>query len=128
MNLEEIIVKQCKSVKKIVAKEAGATSEAIKFERLNSIALDSLPSLICFYWGSDTLQLSSLIIVHIREYRKMKIFSQGIIYAESFRGIQTSSDPKKDLLVHRDLNATIKEMLQRQVRTCLNQMIKYTNK
>ncbi|KAL2337373.1 hypothetical protein Fmac_011819 [Flemingia macrophylla] len=107
--LEEITVENCESVKEIVAKESDLTAEAIKFERLNTIALYSLPSLICFYSGPDALQLSSLITVHIRRCPNFKIFSQGLIYAESFHGIQMSSDPRQnqDLLFHQDLNTTL---------------------
>nr|KYP76991.1 hypothetical protein KK1_021254 [Cajanus cajan] len=118
MNLEEITVEECELVKEIVAKEGDATSTTIKFERLNTIALYSLPSLICFYSGSDTLQLPSLTTVRIGECRNMKIFSYGVIYTRLFRGIQMlSDDPKQDLLFHQDLNGTIKVILQRQVRT-----------
>nr|KYP76990.1 hypothetical protein KK1_021253 [Cajanus cajan] len=117
MMLEEIKVEECESLKEIVAKELDVISEVVKFERLNNIVLHSLPSLIWFSSGSDTLQLSSLITVHIRKCPNMKIFSKGVIYAESFQGIQMSSDPKQDLLFYKDLNTTIKGMLQRRVRT-----------
>ncbi|CAJ1949990.1 unnamed protein product [Sphenostylis stenocarpa] len=113
LNLEEITVQECKSLKEIVAKEGDETFEAIKFERLKIIALDSLPSLICFYSGSDTLHLPSLINVRVRECPSIKIFSQGVIHSESFKGIRISFDPDEDLVFHQDLNATVKGMFQR---------------
>nr|KYP54339.1 Disease resistance protein At4g27190 family [Cajanus cajan] len=117
MNLEEITVKYCESMKEIVAKQGDSTLEAIKFEQLNTIILHSLPSLICFYSGSDTLQLLSLIKVHTWQCPRMKYFSQGTIDAKSFLGVQLSLDPNDDLLLNQDLNASIREMFQRQVRT-----------
>ncbi|XP_029129147.1 uncharacterized protein LOC109807690 [Cajanus cajan] len=114
MNLEEITVKYCESMKEIVAKQGDSTLEAIKFEQLNTIILHSLPSLICFYSGSDTLQLLSLIKVHTWQCPRMKYFSQGTIDAKSFLGVQLSLDPNDDLLLNQDLNASIREMFQRQ--------------
>ncbi|CAJ1949988.1 unnamed protein product [Sphenostylis stenocarpa] len=101
-NLEEITVQECESVKEIVAKEREATSE-IKFERLHTIILESLPSLICFYSGSDTLHLPSLINVDITECSNMKIFSQGDIVAN------------EDLFSNQNLLANVKRMFQPQV-------------
>ncbi|KAL2335897.1 hypothetical protein Fmac_010343 [Flemingia macrophylla] len=124
LNLEEIIVEECDSVKEILVAKGGATSEDIQFDRLKSIVLQSLPSLTCFYSGKDTLRLSSLKTVHISKCPNMKIFSQGVIHAESFKGIQMSRVAEQDLLFHQDLNASIKVMLQRQeffdalVKTC----------
>nr|KYP54340.1 Disease resistance protein RPS2 [Cajanus cajan] len=117
MNLEEISVKECESVKEIIAKQGVSTSEAIKFERLNTIVLNSLPSLTDFYSGNDTLQLSSLIKVHLWQCPNLKNFSKGAIDAKSFQGVQKSLDPNDDLFFRQDLNSTIREMFQRQVRT-----------
>ncbi|KAL2337371.1 hypothetical protein Fmac_011817 [Flemingia macrophylla] len=114
INLENINVKECESVKEIVAKEGDATLEAIEFKQLNTIVLHSLPNLECFYSGSDTLQLLSLETVYMTKCSNIKFFSQGDIHAESFQGIQMSSDTDDELLFHQDLNATIKVKLQRQ--------------
>jgi len=85
MNLEKITVKECKSLKEIVAKEVDETSQdIIKFDLLKTIALESLPSLICFYPGNDPVHFPSLINVHIKECPNMKIFSQSFICAEFF--------------------------------------------
>jgi len=115
MNLEKITVKECKSLKEIIAKEGDETSkDIIKFDLLNTIALESLPSLICFYPGSDPVHLPSLINVHIKECPNMKIFSHRVINAESFPKIQMY--PQGDFLLPQDLNATAKRELQREVR------------
>ncbi|XP_029127698.1 uncharacterized protein LOC109803274 [Cajanus cajan] len=108
-------IMQCELVEVILAKGLEeTTSEVIRFERLNTINLDSLSSLSCFYSGSDTLLLSSLIRVIIWECPNMKIFSQGVIDAKFFLGIQVSLDPNEDLFFYQDLNTTVKGMFQRQ--------------
>ncbi|XP_029127696.1 uncharacterized protein LOC114916014 [Cajanus cajan] len=120
MNLEEIKVVGCESMKEIMAKESNATSEAIKFKRLNTIVLCDLRSLLCFYSGNHTLKLTSLITVHIEQCFNMKFFSERVIYAESFQGIQTGPTTSGGLLFHKDLNTTVKAIMQRQeIRTCL---------
>jgi len=114
MNLEQICVIECESVTEIVAKEGDAASEPIKFERLHYICLTSLTSLVCFFSGSDTLQLSSLKTVEIRSCPNMKIFSQGI---ESLMEITLSIDEEADNLTPpQDLNTRIKGISQRKVK------------
>ena len=119
-NLEKILVIKCESITEIVAKEGDATSEAIKFERLHIIHLQSLTSLKCFYSGSDTLQLSSLKIVAIWNCPNMEIFSHGI---ESLMEITLSMDQEAAYLPPpQDLNTRIKGISQRKVkisRMCL---------
>ncbi|ESW06964.1 hypothetical protein PHAVU_010G091200 [Phaseolus vulgaris] len=111
VNLEEISVRECESVTEIVAKEGDATSESIKFERLHAIYLLSLTSLVCFYSGSDTLQLSSLKTVTIWSCPNMKLFSQRI---ESLMEITLSMDEEaEDLPPPQDLNTSIKGISQR---------------
>ncbi|XP_027337392.1 uncharacterized protein LOC113851106 [Abrus precatorius] len=66
MHLEEITIKECESMKKILEKEQEETTlEGIKFERLHHIDLNTLPNLECFYSGTDTLHLPSLVQVDI---------------------------------------------------------------
>ncbi|KAJ1392591.1 P-loop containing nucleoside triphosphate hydrolase [Sesbania bispinosa] len=116
MHLEKITVKECESMKEIVAKEQHETSpQEIKFERLYLIHLNSLPSLEYFYSGSDTLQLPSLIQVDIILCPNMENFSQGLIHAEYFRGINVSyDDTDRDIVFYYDVNASVKRVfLQR---------------
>nr|KYP54315.1 hypothetical protein KK1_000500 [Cajanus cajan] len=123
VHLEEMYIVQCESMEEILAEEQEeTTSGAIKFERLSTIILDSLSSLLCFYSGSSTLLLSTLIRVLIWKCPNMKTFSRGDIHAESFLGIQGSLDTKEKLIFHQDLNSTVEQMFQQQVRT-LNQLI-----
>ncbi|XP_020224989.1 uncharacterized protein LOC109806866 [Cajanus cajan] len=106
---------QCESMEEILAEEQEeTTSGAIKFERLSTIILDSLSSLLCFYSGSSTLLLSTLIRVLIWKCPNMKTFSRGDIHAESFLGIQGSLDTKEKLIFHQDLNSTVEQMFQQQ--------------
>ena len=118
-HLEEMYIEDCESMKEIVRKEQDdeTTTGEINFERLESISLQSLSSLEYFYSGNATLQLPSLIQVDIADCPKMRIFSQGLINAESFRGINRSHD---DLVFHNDLNAAIELLFLYQVRTSIS--------
>jgi hypothetical protein len=123
--LEKITVKKCKSITEIVAKEQdGTTSQGVKFQRLYYIYLNSLSSLECFYSDKGSLQLPSLTEVYIWECPKLKVFSSGEINAKSFRGVQTSSDSDVPLVLHNDLNASVKRVFLLQVRILPNQYIK----
>ncbi|XP_027337393.1 uncharacterized protein LOC113851107 [Abrus precatorius] len=109
MHIELITVKECDSMKELVAEEQEEiTSKGIKFEQLDRIVLSSLSSLQCFYSGNDTLELPSLIQVDIWECPKMEIFSRGSIEANSFQRIRASSDSNDDLVFHNDLNFSVK--------------------
>ena len=128
-NLGEIVVKDCRSIKKIVEEkegtttqvvekeQEGTTSKEIKFERLYLIHLDSLSNLECFYSGNDTLQLPALIQVDIWQCPEMEVFSRKEINANSFRGIQASSNPLDELVFHNDVNASVKRVFLLQVGT-----------
>ena len=97
-----------------MAKEGDATSEPIKFERLHTILLLNLTSLVCFYSGSDTLQLSSLKSVAIWSCPNIKIFSQRI---ETLTDIKLSMvEEEADLTPPQDLNTRIKGISQRKVK------------
>ncbi|KAJ1392584.1 Leucine-rich repeat domain superfamily [Sesbania bispinosa] len=108
MHLAKIQVEQCDQMKEILAKDQDeTTSRGIEFEWLYWIDLTSLSSLECFYSGHDTLRLPSLTQVDISQCPKMKFFSRSI-KADSFKGIQASSDSKDDLvLCNDDINASV---------------------
>ncbi|KAK2353849.1 hypothetical protein QL285_091433 [Trifolium repens] len=111
MQLESITVERSRSIKEIVAKQQDGTYlQGIKFERLHCILLDSLSSLECFYSGNDTLQLTSLTQVDIRQCPNMQIFSQGEIYVKSFNGIQVTTDSTDELVFDVDLNTSVKRV------------------
>ncbi|KAJ1392589.1 P-loop containing nucleoside triphosphate hydrolase [Sesbania bispinosa] len=119
MHLAKIQVEQCDQMKEIMAKDQDeTTSRGIEFEWLDWIDLTSLSSLECFYSGHDTLLLPSLTQVDISQCPKMNIFSRGSIKAESFKGIQASSDSKDDLFYNNDINASVETVfLLNQART-----------
>jgi hypothetical protein len=118
MQLESITVERSRSIKEIVAKQQDGTYlQGIKFERLHCILLDSLSSLECFYSGNDTLQLTSLTQVDIRQCPNMQIFSQGEIYVKSFNGIQVTTDSTDELVFDVDLNTSVKRVFLLQVGT-----------
>ncbi|TKY49668.1 disease resistance protein [Spatholobus suberectus] len=116
MLLEEIRVEKCDSMETIVEKEPSETSQEIKFERLDWIALRSLSSLDCFYSGSVTLLLPSLIQVDISLCPNMKVFSRGSTQeAKFFRGIKTTFDSNGDLVFHDDPNLSVEVVFLQQV-------------
>jgi hypothetical protein len=123
--LEKITLDKCQSIIEIVAKEQdGTTSQGVKFQRLCYIHLNSLSSLECFYSDNGSLQLPSLTEVYIWKCPKLKVFSSGEINAKSFRGVQTSADSDVPLVLHNDLNASVKRVFLLQVRILPNQYIK----
>ncbi|MED6135790.1 hypothetical protein PIB30_049938 [Stylosanthes scabra] len=77
-HLEELDVKDCKSLEDIVRDDGTATEENI-FERLESINLQNLESLECFYSGNDASKLPTLDQARIWKCPKMTIFSQQLI-------------------------------------------------
>lgn len=115
--LEEIIVYYCKSIKEIVAKEEDETALGdVILPQLHRISLADLSSLECFYSGNQTLQLPSLIKVHIDKCPKMEIFSQGSIGPNSCREIVTRVDPNNRSVVFDDeLNSSVKKVFLHQV-------------
>jgi hypothetical protein len=123
--LEKITVEESQSITEIVAKEQdGTTSQGVKFERLCYIFLNSLSSLECFYSDNGSLQLPSLTVVSIWKCPKLKVFSLGEINAKSFKGVKASSDSNDPLVLHNDLNASVKRVFLLQVRILPNQYIK----
>ncbi|MCH98497.1 rpp4 candidate 3, partial [Trifolium medium] len=115
--LEKVTVEESQSITEIVAKEQdGTTSQEVKFEQLCYISLNSLSSLECFYSGNGSLQLPSLTQVDIWQCPNVEVFSRGEINANSFKGIQASSDSNDRLVFHNDLNASVKRVFLLQVR------------
>jgi hypothetical protein len=120
--LEKVTVEESQSITEIVAKEQdGTTSQAVKFERLYYVHLDSLSSLECFYSGNETLQLPYLSHVDIWKCPNVEVFSRGEINANLFKGIHASSDSNDRLVFHNDLNDSVKRVFLLQVRILPNQ-------
>ncbi|GAU49106.1 hypothetical protein TSUD_13470 [Trifolium subterraneum] len=97
IHIEKITVKECGSMKTVVAKDEDEAPQGVEFKLLCCIDLISLSGLDCFYQGNDILQLPSLVEVNIWHCPKMKVFSYGEIHAKQFRGIQVSSNSKNSL-------------------------------
>lgn len=108
VQLEWLTVRECESLQEIVTKENedGSDHELI-FGRLLRLQLTSLPSLVCYYSGSTTLQFSSLHEAIIRKCPNMKTFSGGVIDAPMFVGVRTSLLEEFDYHFHDDLNTTM---------------------
>jgi len=125
-NLEHIGVRDCKSMKAIVLKDEGDIPEEIKLQRLKRIDLYRFRRLECFYSGNGTMQLPSLMQVHIRMCPKMKFFSRGEIDVNSsFRGIQASKISSDELILSNTLNSSVERVFLRQVTTSNYESINY---
>jgi len=81
VNLKEIIVQECKSLKEIIAKEGDEEGEGednseneIIFVKLEKLSLGSLGKLESFYTGSCTLNFPSLRKVEVNQCFNSKIF------------------------------------------------------
>ncbi|XP_057742785.1 uncharacterized protein LOC130961119 isoform X2 [Arachis stenosperma] len=98
-HLEELYVYDCKSLKDIVRKEQGdeTATEEIIFQQLESISLQYLECLECFYQGNAALKLPSLARVTIWKCPKMTIFSPQLTDGEDPpRQISVSFDSGDD--------------------------------
>ncbi|KAI4353808.1 hypothetical protein L6164_002734 [Bauhinia variegata] len=93
VRLKEMCIEKCGSIKEIVANEKDESSQdEIIFGQLKKLSLNSLPCLTSFHVGNSSLKLPYLHKVIITQCPKMKIFSQGSIYAPVLMGIQVSQD------------------------------------
>ncbi|KAI4353829.1 hypothetical protein L6164_002754 [Bauhinia variegata] len=93
VRLKEMCIEKCRSIKEIVGKEKDeSTQDKTIFEQLIKLSLNSLPCLTSFHAGNSFLKLSSLHKLIITQCPKIKIFSQGSIYAPVLMGIQVSQD------------------------------------
>ncbi|XP_014496944.1 uncharacterized protein LOC106758543 isoform X1 [Vigna radiata var. radiata] len=110
--LETLRIENCESMKEIIEKEDENGYDEIIFGRLTKLWLYSLPKLVSFYSGNDTLQFSSLQIMRLFKCPNMKTFSQGNTNAPMFYGIKSSSD--SDLTFHSDLNMTVESLFHEQ--------------
>jgi len=106
VQLEFLCVEECGLIREIVKKEDEDASAEIKFGRLTTLELDSLPKLASFYSGRATLQFSRLKTITVAECPNMITFSEGSINAPMFKGIETSTDDY-DLTFLNNLNSTV---------------------
>jgi len=107
VQLECLIVRNCKSMKEIAKKEDEDNDDEIIFGQLRTLTLDSLPGLAGFYLGKATLKFSCLKEVEIAKCPKMNKFSRGVAKAPMFPQINLAND---------DLNNIIDGLLHEEVR------------
>ncbi|KAL9315077.1 hypothetical protein ACSQ67_016078 [Phaseolus vulgaris] len=106
VQLEFLCIEKCDLIREIVKKEDEDASAEIKFRRLTTLELVSLPKLASFYSGKTTLQFSRLKTVTVDECPNMITFSEGTINAPMFQGIETSIY-YSNLTFLNDLNTTV---------------------
>lgn len=116
VQLEKMVIEDCKSLEQIVSPEIGTSaSDKIIFEKLTTLTLNSLSSLVTFSLRNVALDFPTLHVATICDCPMMKIFSQGDIWAPNFMAIQASLDPY-DLHYFKDLNSTVEKLFWDRVR------------
>ncbi|RDX73237.1 putative disease resistance protein, partial [Mucuna pruriens] len=113
VKLESLFIQDCDLIKEIVKEEVEDDSDEIIFGNFTTLILNSLPSLVSFYSGSATLQFSCLGRAKVVKCPKMKTFSEGLVNAPLFHGIETSMEDS-DLTFHHDPNTTIEMLFHKQ--------------
>jgi len=110
VQLETLIIKNCESIKEIARKEDEDEDgcDEIIFRRLTTLRLYSLPRLQNFLSGNATLQFSCLRNANVVDCPNMKTFSEGVLNAPRFLGIETSFQDS-DSFLHNDLPETGEE-------------------
>jgi len=122
VQLEFLCIEKCDLIREIVKKEDEDASAEIKFRRLTTLELVSLPKLASFYSGKTTLQFSRLKTVTVDECPNMITFSEGTINAPMFQGIETSIY-YSNLTFLNDLNTTVQWLFVKKVRNSLSLMV-----
>ncbi|CAH1435240.1 unnamed protein product [Lactuca virosa] len=100
VQLEKLMIKNCKAMKVIVVKEEddgvektttnGSSSKAmVKFPRLKSITLLNLRELVGFFLGTNEFQWPSLDELGIFNCPEMKVFTSGGSTAPQLKYVQT---------------------------------------
>jgi len=85
VNLKEILVEQCESLKEIVAKEEDEDENEMIFMKLEYLTLISLDKFESFYTGSSTLSFPSLRRVWVEKCFSTKIFRRRDKVPPKFR-------------------------------------------
>ncbi|XLR11206.1 hypothetical protein S83_039144 [Arachis hypogaea] len=108
-------VKQCDSLEEILSKEGEEITNDIAFFSLETLELDSLPSLGRFCSQKCFLRFPLLEDVVVRECARMKYFSEGDrVSTPKLRKVLTAEN-SKEFYWKGDLNGTIKNMFEDKV-------------
>ena len=116
--LKRMEIRGCGSMQEIVSKEGDESHESGKllFEQLQTLYLERLPRLRCFYSGNFTLCFPSLEEVSLIDCLLMKTFCPLIIINQDSVKLFSRVGPVKDAARWEgDLNTTIRKMNEKKV-------------
>ncbi|XP_052297537.1 disease resistance protein At4g27190-like isoform X1 [Citrus sinensis] len=114
VNLGRMKIADCKMIEQIIQLQVGEEAkDCIVFKELEYLTLDCLPSLTSFCLGNYALEFPSLKQVVVRQYPKMKIFSQGVLDTPMLNKVNITEEEKDDdeRCWEGNLNDTIKKKL-----------------
>ncbi|XP_052297550.1 probable disease resistance protein At4g27220 isoform X7 [Citrus sinensis] len=114
VNLRRMKIADCKMIEQIIQSQVGEEAkDCIVFKELEYLTLDCLPSLTSFCLGNYALEFPSLKQVVVRQYPKMKIFSQGVLDTPMLNKVNITEEEKDDdeRCWEGNLNDTIKKKL-----------------
>lgn len=108
VNLKKLSIRECNMVTEIVVEEEDESdySSSIIFNKLESITLHCLNSLISFCSASCIIEFPSLEDLFVRECPRMKVFSPNVIRAPKLKEVYLTDDKFESWAVD-DLNETI---------------------
>ncbi|XP_044474533.1 uncharacterized protein LOC123202630 [Mangifera indica] len=115
VHLTTISVKECESVRMVVATEVSTTEEEIVFSQLKKLKLQCLKNLTCFCSANYAFQFPCLEHVIVSQCPSMKTFSQGGLSTQKLDKVQLTKKIKTESFWKDDLNSTIQHMFTNMV-------------
>ncbi|KAK9265744.1 hypothetical protein L1049_027305 [Liquidambar formosana] len=115
-DLEQLIVEGCNSMEKIFELE-GEGRTPISLSQLEYVELSDLPSLLMFCSGKYDFELPSLDTLHLEKCPKMHTFSSGLKGTPKLKTIEVKWYEE---VWKGDLNSTIHDLFQEEVRTIID--------
>ncbi|GMI79279.1 hypothetical protein HRI_001597200 [Hibiscus trionum] len=109
VQLKTMSVTDCQMIEEIIASTTDEVMDAIVFNQLKYLELDSLPCLSRFCSGIYTLVFPKLEDVIIGQCPKMKFFTMGEFSTPMLYGLQSTNGEEIELW-EGDLNATIQQL------------------
>ncbi|KAL0005341.1 hypothetical protein SO802_012902 [Lithocarpus litseifolius] len=120
VQLQHIVIWNCKRMTEIVANEESEAGDEIAFNNLRSLKIHNSPSLTAFHLGNRTIRFPTLGTVIVDNCPKFKIFCSGVLSTPNLASIMIE---EKKIIKEAgdgdlDLNATIKEYWEAKLKTC----------
>ncbi|GMI79299.1 hypothetical protein HRI_001599200 [Hibiscus trionum] len=105
--LKKLIIRDCVSMKEIIASGGDEAMCDIIFSRLKSLELLDLPRLKSFCWGNHTIGFPCLEEVIVRGCPELEIFCKGVLNAPLLQSVEYGRDKGH---WSGDLNSTVQHL------------------